>query len=45
MTRATFYRGLRELLDRKFLFRSPFDGMFFVNIRYVFNGDRIALLS
>lgn len=40
----TFRRGLRELLDKEFLFRSPLDGMFFVNIRYMFNGDRLAFV-
>ncbi len=36
----TYQRGLRELLDKEFLFRSPEDGTFFVNIRYMFSGDR-----
>jgi hypothetical protein len=40
----TYRRGLRELLDREFLFRSPSDGVFFVNIRYMFNGDRLAFV-
>jgi hypothetical protein len=43
--RATFYRGLRELLEKEFLFRSPWDGTFFVNIRYMFNGDRLAFVK
>ncbi len=43
--RATFYRGLRELLEKEFLFRSPWDGLFFVNIRYMFNGDRLAFVK
>lgn len=42
---ATFRRGLRELLEREFLFRSPFDGTFFVNIRFMFNGDRLAFVK
>jgi hypothetical protein len=41
----TYRRGLRELLDREFLYRSPFDGVFFVNIRYMFNGDRLAFVK
>jgi hypothetical protein len=41
----TYQRGLRELLDREFLFRSPVDGVFFVNIRYMFNGDRLAFVK
>ncbi len=41
----TYQRGLRELLDREFLFRCPSDGVFFVNIRYMFNGDRLAFVK
>lgn len=40
-----YQRGLRELLDRQFLFRSPSDGVFFVNIQYMFNGDRLAFVK
>lgn len=43
--RATYYRGLRELLEKEFLYRSPWDGTFFVNIRYMFNGDRLAFVK
>lgn len=42
---ATFRRGIRELLERQFLFRSPYDGTFFVNIRFMFNGDRLAFVK
>lgn len=45
LTERTYRRGLRELLDREFLFRSPSDGIFFVNIRYMFNGDRLAFVK
>lgn len=38
----TYQRGVRELLEKEFLFRSPSDGVFFVNIRFMFNGDRLA---
>lgn len=42
---VTFRRGLRELLEKEFLFRSPYDGTFFVNIRFMFNGDRLAFVK
>ena len=42
---ATYRRGLRELLEKEFLFRSPYDGTFFVNIRFMFNGDRLAFVK
>jgi hypothetical protein len=45
LTDRTYRRGLRELLDREFLYRSPEDGVFFVNIRYMFNGDRLAFVQ
>lgn len=41
----TFQRGLRELLEKEFIFRSPYDGTFFVNIRFMFNGDRLAFVK
>ena len=37
--------GLRELLEKEFLYRSPYDGTFFINIRYMFNGDRLAFVK
>jgi hypothetical protein len=40
----TYQRGVRELLKKEFLYRSPSDGVFFVNIRFMFNGDRLAFV-
>src|ERR1700683_3643823 len=37
-------RGVRELLEKEFLYRSPSDGVFFVNIPFMFNGDRLAFV-
>jgi hypothetical protein len=45
MKKTTYYGGLRELLEKEFLFRSPYDGTFFVNIRFMFNGDRLAFVK
>jgi len=42
---VTYRRGVRELLEKEFLFRSPYDGTFFVNIRFMFNGDRLAFIK
>jgi hypothetical protein len=44
LTNRTYWRGLRELLEKEFLYRSPSDGVFFVNIRFMFNGDRLAFV-
>ncbi|TWT44950.1 hypothetical protein RAS1_13700 [Phycisphaerae bacterium RAS1] len=40
----TYQRGVRELLEKEFLYRSASDGVFFVNIRFMFNGDRLAFV-
>jgi len=45
LTSGVFYRGLKELLKKDFLFRSALDGIFFVNIQYMFNGDRLAFVQ
>ena len=42
---VTYRRGLRELLQKEFLYRSPNPGLFFVNIRFMFNGDRLAFVK
>jgi hypothetical protein len=43
MSDRTYQRGLRELLENEFLCRSPSADVFFVNIMYMFNGNRITL--
>lgn len=45
MPKTQYHRGLRELLTKEFLFRSPNPGLFFVNIRFMFNGDRLAFVK
>ncbi len=45
MSDRSYQRGVRELLEKQFLFRSPSDGVFFVNIRFMFNGDRLAFVK
>ena len=45
MEERTFNRGLRELLEKEFLYRSTLASMFFVNIRFMFNGDRLAFVK
>ena len=44
MSDRTYQRGVRELLEKEFLYRSQSDGLFFVNIRFMFNGDRLAFV-
>lgn len=45
ISESTFYRGLRELLDKGFLAESTAPGMFFLNIDYMFNGNRLAFIK
>lgn len=45
MEERSFNRGLRELLEKEFLFRSTLASKFFVNIRFMFNGDRLAFVK
>lgn len=44
LNERTFRRGVRELLVKQFIFRTTSDGLFFVNIRFMFNGDRLAFV-
>jgi hypothetical protein len=44
MPERTFRHGLRQLLEKEFIFESMVSDVFFVNIRYMFNGDRLAFV-
>ena len=44
LNQRTYRRGMRELLEKQFLYRSTSDGLFFINIRFMFNGDRLAFV-
>jgi hypothetical protein len=41
----SFQRGIKELLDKKFLFRSTARDQYWVNVQYMFNGDRLAFVK
>lgn len=43
LSRRTYERGLKELLDKDFIFRSLTSEIYFVNVRYMFNGDRLMM--
>ena len=44
MPERTFRYGLRQLLEKEFIYESMVSDVFFVNIRYMFNGDRLAFV-
>lgn len=43
--RATFYKGIKELVKARFLAMSKLKGYYFINPSYIYNGDRIALVN
>lgn len=45
MGKATFDRGLTELLAKEILYKSTIPNLFFLNVNYIFNGDRLALVK
>ncbi len=45
ISEATFYRGMRELIDRGFIAESVVPGKYFLNIDYMFNGNRLAFIK
>ncbi len=45
ISRATFDRGMTELLEKGFIAESIEPGMYFLNIDYLFNGNRLAFVK
>lgn len=45
VSQATFYNALNELLEKKLLFKSDLTNIYFINIAYVFNGDRLRFIT
>ena len=45
ISKATFYRGMAELIDRQFIAPSVSPNMFFLNPMMIFNGDRFAFVQ
>ncbi len=43
--KATFYRGLEELVEKKFLASSNSVGWFWLNPDYIWNGDRLSFVK
>lgn len=44
-TERTYQRGLSELLRNQFIFDSPVPGSYFVNVTFMYNGDRLNLVK
>lgn len=45
ISETTFYRGMRELIEKGFIAESTTPGMYFLNIDYLFNGNRLAFIK
>lgn len=45
MSEATYARGMRELIEKKFIAPSTLQGWFFINPDYMWNGDRLAFVK
>ncbi len=45
ISRATFKRGMAELIDKKFLAAMPAVGWYWVNPDFIWNGDRLAFVK
>lgn len=45
MGKPTFERGLTELLNKEIIYKSTRANIFFLNITYMFNGNRLALVQ
>ncbi|AIO49463.1 hypothetical protein DM44_2677 [Burkholderia cepacia] len=45
VSRATYFNCLNELIEKKILFKSTLTNIFFINIAYVFNGDRLRFIT
>lgn len=42
MSRATFYRGISELVELNFIARSKVSNNYFINPNFIFNGNRVT---
>lgn len=43
--KRTFHRGLSELMEKEFVFESMTPNLYFLNIDYLFNGNRLAFIK
>lgn len=45
ISERTFHRGVSELLEKAFIYESTTPNMYFLNIDYLFNGNRLAFVK
>lgn len=45
ISERVFQKGVRELLEKEFIYMSPFDGMYYINMGIFFNGNRLVVVN
>ena len=45
MAKTTFERGLTELLSKEVLYKSLYPAQYYINVNYLFNGNRLAFIK
>jgi hypothetical protein len=45
MSKASFFRAVKELLDKQFIAETMLSGLFFINPSLFFNGDRVRFVN
>ena len=46
ITKRTFLRGMKELINKEFIYESAKDiNWYFINVNYFFNGNRLGFLK
>lgn len=45
MSKASFHRAVRELIDKQFIAETVLSGLYFINPNLFFNGDRVRFMT
>lgn len=45
MSKASFHRAVRELIDKQFIAETMLGGLYFINPNLFFNGDRVRFMT
>ena len=45
ISESTFFRGMKELIEKKFIAETTIQNLYFINPDYIFNGDRLSFVK
>lgn len=45
ISESTFFRGMKELIEKKFIAETTIQNVYFINPDYIFNGDRLSFVK